>query len=82
MYQRQVLAQESLDVPALRNGLGKELTNLPKLEHATGEIQLSVNMGRLLNLADKKAQKNGDKFISSESVLLAAMEDRESVVGK
>jgi ATP-dependent Clp protease ATP-binding subunit ClpB len=79
---RPLLAQASFDMPALRNELGKELTNLPKLEHATGEIQLSVNMGRLLNLADKKAQKNGDKFISSESVLLAAMEDRESVVGK
>jgi ATP-dependent Clp protease ATP-binding subunit ClpB len=54
----------------------------PLLAQATGEIQLSVDMGRLLNLADKKAQKNGDKFISSESVLLAAMEDSESAVGK
>lgn len=79
---RPLLAQANFDMPGLRNELGKELTNLPRLEHATGEIQLSVDMGRLLNLADKKAQKNGDKFISSESALLAAMEDKESAVGK
>ncbi len=79
---RPLLAQASFDVPGLRNELGKQLNNLPRLEHATGDIQLSVDMGRLLNLADKKAQKNGDKFISSESVLLSAMEDKDSVLGK
>jgi ATP-dependent Clp protease ATP-binding subunit ClpB len=79
---RPLLAQANFNMPSLRNELSKELTNLPRLEHATGEIQLSVGMGRLLNLADKKAQKNGDKFISSESVLLAAMEDKDSAVGK
>ncbi len=79
---RPLLAQAGFDMPGLRNELGKQLNNLPRLEHATGDIQLSVDMGRLLNLADKKAQKNGDKFISSESVLLSAMEDKNSVLGK
>jgi ATP-dependent Clp protease ATP-binding subunit ClpB len=79
---RPLLAQASFDMPGLRNEMGKELNNMPRLEHATGDIQLSVDMGRLLNLADKKAQKNGDKFISSESVLLAAMEDKDSALGK
>jgi len=33
-------------------------------------------LGRLLNQADKISQKNSDKFISSESVILAAMSDK------
>jgi ATP-dependent Clp protease ATP-binding subunit ClpB len=79
---RPLLAQAGFDVPGLRNDLGKKLNDLPRIHQATGDVQISPEMGRLLNLADKKAQKNGDKFISSESVLLAAMEDGGNVLGK
>ncbi len=79
---RPLLAQAGFDVPGLRNELGKKLNDLPRIQHATGDVQLSPEMGRLLNLADKKAQNKGDKFISSECVLLAAMEDNSSTIGK
>ena len=36
---------------------------------------MSPETGRLLNLADKHAQQAGDQFISSESLLLAAVND-------
>ena len=39
-------------------------------------------MVRLLNLADKKAQDNGDKFISSEAFLQAAMEEGKTPLGR
>lgn len=37
---------------------------------------MSNDMGRLFNIADKLAQKRKDQFISSELMLLAALEDR------
>ena len=79
---RPLLSQAGFDVPGLRNDLGKKLNDLPRIQQATGDVQLSPEMGRLLNLADKKAQKDGDKFISSESVLLASMEDGTTSLGK
>jgi ATP-dependent Clp protease ATP-binding subunit ClpB len=79
---RPLLSQAGFDVPGLRNELGKQLNDLPRIQHSTGDVQLSPEMGRLLNLSDKKAQKEGDKFISSESVLLAAMEDGTTSMGK
>jgi len=36
-------------------------------------------MGRLFNIADKLAQKRKDQFVSSELMLLAALEDRGSL---
>ena len=43
---------------------------------------MSPDMGRLLNLADKYAQETGDAFISSETVLLAALKDKGTACGK
>ena len=40
---------------------------------------LSPESSKLLNLADKLSQKNQDQYISSESVLLAAMQDKGAV---
>ena len=37
---------------------------------------MSNDMGRLFNIADKLAQKRKDQYISSELMLLAALEDR------
>ncbi|MGH1485080.1 MAG: ATP-dependent chaperone ClpB [Cellvibrionaceae bacterium] len=79
---RPLLSQAGFDVPGLRNDLGKKLNDLPRIQKVTGDVQLSPEMGRLLNLSDKKAQKDGDKFISSESVLLSSMEDGTTSLGK
>jgi ATP-dependent Clp protease ATP-binding subunit ClpB len=58
---------------ALR-GYQDALAQLPKLKTPTGEAQPSPTFVRLLNLADRAAQKRGDDFISSELVALAALE--------
>ncbi len=42
---------------------------------------MSPQLGQLLNLADKAAQKRGDQFISSEQVLLAAVETSTELKG-
>jgi len=79
---RPLLTQAGFDVNGLRNELAKELNGLARVQSPTGDVNMAAEMGRLLNLADKRAQQYGDKFISSEAVLLAAMGDSNSQLGK
>ncbi|MDH0896105.1 MULTISPECIES: ATP-dependent chaperone ClpB [unclassified Pseudomonas] len=76
-----LLMQVGFDVTALRQALAKELDTLPKLQNPTGDVNLSQDLARLLNQADRLAQQKGDQFISSELVLLAAM-DENTRLGK
>ena len=69
-----LLTQAGADVAQLRSQLGELLDRLPRVEDTGGEIQVSGDLGRVLNLTDKFAQKRGDQFISSELFLLAAIE--------
>lgn len=70
-----LLMQVGFDVAALRKALTKELDQLPKLQSPTGDVNLSQDLARLLNQADRLSQQKGDQFISSELVLLAAMDE-------
>mgnify|MGYP000426242905 CR=1 FL=1 len=76
-----LLMQVGFDVAALRKALTKELDQLPKLQSPTGDVNLSQDLARLLNQADRLSQQKGDQFISSELVLLAAM-DENTKLGK
>jgi len=79
---RPLLAGAGFDLTGLRNALKKSLDDLPRIQTPTGDVNMSQELGRLLNLADKQAQKQGDKFISSESVLVAALQDANNSLGK
>src|SRR5207302_2761171 len=59
-----------------RSGLLALLDGLPKVERASGEIHISNDLNRVLNVTDKLAQQRGDQFISSELPVLAGFEDR------
>jgi ATP-dependent Clp protease ATP-binding subunit ClpB len=74
-----LLAQAGVNVPALRSQLNSQLDGLARLKEATGEIALSAELGRILNLADKLAQERKDQFISSELVVLAMAQDKGAV---
>ncbi|PSL92721.1 ATP-dependent chaperone ClpB [Pseudomonas sp. R9.37] len=76
-----LLMQVGFDVNSLRKELSKELDQLPKIQNPTGDVNMSQDLARLLNQADRLAQQKGDQFISSELVLLAAMDDN-SKLGK
>jgi len=76
---RPLLTQTGFDLVALRKGLDKLLADLPVVTSHDGQVSVSQDLARLLNLADKLAQKNQDQYISSESVLLAAMQDKGPV---
>ncbi len=73
---RPLLSQTGFDINALRGQLQEIMESLPKVEGHAGDVTFSNELGRLMNQADKLAQKNGDKYISSETVLLAAMDDK------
>ncbi|BBP81433.1 chaperone protein ClpB [Pseudomonas sp. Pc102] len=76
-----LLMQVGFDIAALRSALTKELDGLPKIQNPTGDVNLSQDLARLLNQADRLSQQKGDQFISSELVLLAAM-DENTRLGK
>jgi ATP-dependent Clp protease ATP-binding subunit ClpB len=55
------------------------LDRLPTVEGASGDVHISNDLTRLLNLTDKLAQQRKDQYISSELFVLAAVEDKGEV---
>jgi len=76
-----LLTQAQVNVPAFRQRVGEMLERLPRVTGQEGNINISNDLNRLLNLTDKLAQQRGDQFIASELFVLAALEDRGEVGG-
>jgi ATP-dependent Clp protease ATP-binding subunit ClpB len=76
-----LLRQLGADVTALRNDVSALVEGLPSVQGADGDVHMSNDLGRLMNVADKLTQKRGDQYISSEMVLLAAL-DGKGALGK
>jgi ATP-dependent Clp protease ATP-binding subunit ClpB len=73
---RPLLQKAGGNIARLRTDLAAALERLPKVQGAPGEVHVSNDLQRLLNITDKLAQQRGDQFISSENFLLAALEDK------
>jgi len=73
---RPLLGKAGVQVSALRSSLGEALDRMPRVSGAEGEVNVSNDLSRLLNVTDKLAQKRGDQYIASELFLLAAAEDK------
>ena len=73
---RPLLLKAGVDVNRLRAALETVLDKAPKVEGTGGDVQVSQDLARLLNVTDKLAQQRGDQFISSELFVLAACDDR------
>ena len=71
-----LLQTASVNTDLLRSKLSQAVERLPRLGKATGDMQVSQDLGRLLNLTDKLAQQRGDQFVSSELFVLAAVDDK------
>ena len=71
-----LLSRAGANVQPLRTALQKSIERLPKVEGQGGEVTVSRDLGNLLNVTDKEAQKLGDQFIASEIFLLAAVGDK------
>ena len=73
---KDVIRRAGVNVSELERALRTVLTDQPTVSSPDGNIQLAQELGRLLNLADKEAQKRGDQFVSSEIFLLVALQDK------
>jgi ATP-dependent Clp protease ATP-binding subunit ClpB len=71
-----LLAQIGVNTNTLRVELSKEIDRIPTVSGSGGDVQISNELNRLLNLTDKLAQKRNDAYISSELFVLAALEER------
>ncbi|WP_031434032.1 ATP-dependent chaperone ClpB [Methylomarinum vadi] len=69
-----LLTQAGANVNSVRAEVNQELARLPTVSGTGGDVQLSSELSRMLNLTDKLAQKRKDAYISSELFLLAACE--------
>jgi len=71
---RNLLTKAGVRVNPLRSALGERLDSLPRISGAEGEVNLSNELIKQLNLTDKLAQKRNDQYITSELFILAAMD--------
>ncbi len=76
---RPILAQSGVNVASLRTNLDAALDRLPTVEGTAGEVHISNDLSRLLNITDKLAQKRNDQYISSELFVLAAVDDKDTL---
>lgn len=72
---RPLLAQANVNVAQLSALLDEALQQLPQVQGTPGEVHVSNDLTRLLNVADKLAQQRKDQYVSSELFALAAVED-------
>lgn len=71
-----LLARAGVNVPGLKQDLDAAIKRLPQVSGHGGDVTIGRDLGNLLNLTDKEAQKRGDQFIASEMFLLALSEDK------
>ena len=76
-----LLGLAGVDVERLQHSTARSMENLPRVQGHNGEIYISKDLERLLNLTDKHAQERKDQYISSELFSLAAAGDK-SELGK
>ena len=73
---RHLLAKASVNINKLRTILGEALEKFPQVEGAGGDVHISNDLSRLLNVTDKLAQEHKDAYISSELFALAAVQNK------
>ncbi len=75
----QLLKNAGSDLTQLKDQLNTALGRIPTVSGNEGNIHISKNLERMLNITDKMAQERGDQYISSELFILAAMGDKNEL---
>src|SRR5271154_1085904 len=73
---RPLLVKAGANLNRLRTDLTNLLEQLPTVQGQAGDVHISNDLQRLLNVTDKLAQQRQDQFIASELFVLAGFEDR------
>ncbi|MCU4412838.1 ATP-dependent chaperone ClpB [Acinetobacter sp. WU_MDCI_Axc73] len=69
-----LLQQSGARLPELKQKLEQAIQDAPTIANPTGDVNLNPEAVKVLNLADRHAQKAGDEFLSTDWVLLALTE--------
>jgi ATP-dependent Clp protease ATP-binding subunit ClpB len=75
---RPLLQKAGADVAGLAARTKAAIDALPTVTGTAGDVHMSNDLVRILNVTDKLAQQGGDTYISSELVLLAMLESKTS----
>ncbi|MCF6318135.1 MAG: ATP-dependent chaperone ClpB [Proteobacteria bacterium] len=74
---KSLLVKANVNVDALNTKLNEIIDNLPQVSGNEGQINLSNDLIRVLNLCDKLAQQRNDKYIASELFILAVLQVKD-----
>lgn len=69
-----VYEQAGANLSQLKTDVQQSLNNQAVIGTPTGDVNLSPNTAKILNLAERHAQKAGDQFLSTDWVLVALAE--------
>lgn len=69
-----LLRQAGGNIPALKESLSQAIGNLPTVSGTVGDVHMSNDLAKVLNLADKQSQQNNDAYVSSEVVAMAMLD--------
>lgn len=67
------------DLAQIKQKLQSALDRIPTVSGNQGNIHISKNLERLLNITDKLAQERKDQYLSSELFVLAALTDKNEI---
>ena len=71
-----ILVEAGVNVSRLRSQLDQALDAMAEVQGFSGELHVSNDLNKLLNMTDKLAQQRKDQYISSELFILAACDDK------
>ncbi len=71
-----MLRKAGVNLNVLRDKLNQALDSLPQVQGEAGQVHISNDLNRLLNVTDKLAQQHQDQYISTEWFVLAIVQDK------
>ncbi len=76
---RPLLVKAGANIAKLRKDLDTAIEKLPTVQGTPGDVHVSQDLNRLLNVTDKLAQQRKDEYIPTELFVLASFEDRHTL---
>ena len=76
---RPLLVKAGANVAKLRKDLDTAIDKLPTVQGTPGDVHVSQDLNRLLNVTDKLAQQRKDDYIPTELFVLASFEDKHTL---
>ncbi|SMN12704.1 ClpB protein [Bathymodiolus heckerae thiotrophic gill symbiont] len=68
----------SINTKQLKTNVDKAIDNLAVVSNPNGDINISQNLSKLLNIAEKLATDKGDSYLSTELFLLAIIDGSDA----